>query len=87
MFVFGVVRQAFPRPVAMRIERIAGQRGAWFATVDLPEGPTSWFTGPNLGDPFNALLAKAVLTALSAAGIAYSGTASWRPACTPVEDE
>lgn len=53
------------------IDRVAREVGGYGLTnVDLPgEGWRYWFSGPNLGSPFDAALERETREALSAAGL------------------
>ena len=55
--------------LAKRADAVARKHGAYFVAADLPEGPRYWFSGPNLGHPFDAAMARAVREDLAAAGL------------------
>lgn len=70
-FHFGVGRGRVKEDIAKKIDRIARTHGATFTTVTLPgEGPRYWFSGPNMGPPFDNAMARGVRASLIAAGIA-----------------
>lgn len=68
-FHFGTGRGKVPSATAKKIAKIAQRHGCDFYAVTMPEGPRYWFSGPNLGAPFDGATAKVVLEAVRTAGI------------------
>ena len=50
------------------ISIIARAHGAKFVAVKMPDGWRHWFSAPNLGEPFDSALSRAVMTDLRSAG-------------------
>jgi hypothetical protein len=67
---FGLGKGRVGAGVEKRVDKIARKHGADFTSVTLPgDGPRYWFSGPNLGFPFDRDMARAVLNDLEAAGL------------------
>ena len=60
-----------PNKQRKKIERVLKKLGddVDFINPNLPEGPRFWFSGPNLGEPFNSRMERETRAALAAAGL------------------
>lgn len=67
--MFGVGNGKISTRMGDRIHRIAQKHGAFFTWADMGDGPRYWFECKNRGEPFDSAIARAVLGAVSAAGI------------------
>lgn len=68
---FGLGNGRVKTTIVKKVERIAKRHNAYFVATTLPgERPRYWFSGPNLGFPFDRAMAQAVKADLVAAGIA-----------------
>jgi len=72
--MFGVTRRRITAATGKKLDRIAKRHGARFVgPVNIPGSDVrGWFTGPNLGHPFDTRLAQAVLADVAAEGIALA---------------
>ena len=69
--MFSVSRNKPSRANARKIESIAKRHECTFVEyVDPGSGYKNWFSGPNRGAPFDDAMARAVMGALRAAGLA-----------------
>jgi hypothetical protein len=74
VYHFGLGRGRVDYATSRRVDEIAAEHGVDFVVVNLPgEGWRYWFNAPNRGEPFDRDLARAVLDALVAAGVALPG--------------
>lgn len=68
---FGLGNGRVKASIVKQAERIAKRHDAYFVATTLPgQGHRFWFSGPNLGFPFDRAMAQAVKADLVAAGIA-----------------
>lgn len=66
-FLFGLHRGMLTDAEHARRTRIARDHRISYVRAYLPsEGHRSWFSGPNLGEPFNGALRDAVLAVVNA---------------------
>ncbi len=73
-YCFGVGRGKLPKKRVDQIDKIARKHGACFVYTSVPgNGIQYWFSGPNLGFPFDRALERDVIEAVTAAGL-------WPPA-------
>lgn len=61
MFMFGVSRRKITRAQAHKLERIAKRHDSTLVEANIPgTGYQRWFSGPNLGFPFDRAVSQAV---------------------------
>jgi hypothetical protein len=71
-FMFGITKKSVTKVVAKRLNAICIEQGGTGFTgpVSIPGNDNKgWFTGPNLGNPFDERLAKDVRRAVESAGL------------------
>ncbi len=68
-FLFGGSTGKVSKTRAAKLDRIARRHGARFIAADMPEGARSWFSCPNVGAPFDADVARAVLSDVKREGV------------------
>ena len=70
-YLFGVRRGWLEDAEVQRYEAVAEKHGVDFYYCNMPgEGLKSWFSGPNMGAPFDRRLAESVQHDLKKAGVA-----------------
>lgn len=72
-FHFGLTRKKFDRKTGEAIHGIAREHGADFIGPIYQAGLElhGWFSGPNLGDPFDRALRNAVMQDVKLAGFGW----------------
>lgn len=69
-YMFGVGRGKVSAAKAKKVNTIAKKHDARFIAANIPgDGFKYWFSGPNLGAPFDKAMADAVYADLDTAGI------------------
>lgn len=64
-FMFGLGRGYLPASTAKKVDRIAQNHGCDFHQAE----NSHWFSGPNLGSPFDSAMRDAVFAELQTAGL------------------
>jgi|WetSurMetagenome_2_1015567.scaffolds.fasta_scaffold10651_4 hypothetical protein len=72
-FIFGVTSKRHDAAISDRLDAICrAEGGNAFVRYSAPGTDVKgWFTGPNMGHPFDTALAARVIAAVVAAGIEY----------------